>query len=73
MKTHLRHLPEICVLAAAIVSVPMLQGCLSHSKVETGNVSLGQQLQDLEKAHQNGTINDKEYQDLRKSIMKKYK
>lgn len=61
-------------LATALGAIPIMPGCVSKTtRVETGGVSLGQQLQDLDKAHQNGTINDKEYQQLRKSLMEKYK
>jgi cytochrome c-type biogenesis protein CcmI len=73
MKTDRKILPVLVLLAAAIVSFPLLQGCVSSSKVQTVNVSLGQQLEDLKKAHENGTISDKEYERLRKDIMKKYK
>jgi hypothetical protein len=73
MKTDLKILPVLVVLAAAIMAVPLLPGCVSSSKVQNSNVSLGQQLEDLRKAHENGTISDKEYDRLRKDIMKKYK
>ena len=63
----------LAVLGPALLGFPLVQGCVSHSKVETPSASVGQQLQDLEKAHQNGTINDKEYEQLRKAIIKKNK
>jgi outer membrane murein-binding lipoprotein Lpp len=73
MNTDRKLLPMLCVLAAVVIATPLLQGCISTSKIENPSVSLGQQLQDLEKAHQNGTISDKEYKELRKSIINKYK
>jgi hypothetical protein len=73
IETGRKLLPVLGMLAAAIVAVPLLQGCISSSKVQTANVTLGQQLEDLKKSHENGTISDKEYERLRKDIMKKYK
>jgi outer membrane murein-binding lipoprotein Lpp len=74
MNTHRKNPLGLCLLGAAILATSLLSGCVSKTtKVETGNISLGQQLQDLEKAHQNGTISDKEYKELRKSIIDKYK
>ena len=74
MNTHHKTTLSIYPLGVALVAALLGPGCVSKStKIETGNVSLGQQLQDLEKAHQGGTISDKEYQQLRKSIIDKYK
>jgi hypothetical protein len=72
--THWKNLLRLGPFAAAILAASLWSGCVSKStKIETGNVSLGQQLQDLEKAYKSGTINEKEYQELRKSIIDKYK
>jgi hypothetical protein len=72
--THWSRALALGLLVALLVPAPLWSGCVHKTtKVETGSVSLGQQLQDLEKAHQNGTISDKEYQQLRKSLINKYK
>jgi hypothetical protein len=60
---------------AGIVSVVFLlvmnSGCGS-TKVSTENTaSVGQQLLDLQKAHDQGLVSDKEYEKLRKAIVKK--
>jgi hypothetical protein len=74
MNTHRRNPLGVYLLGVALAAALLGPGCVSKStKIETGNVSLGQQLEDLEKAHQKGTINDKEYKELRKSIIEKYK
>lgn len=44
------------------------------AKVETqSNVSLGQELTDLDKAYKDGVITEKEYEKVKKEILKKYK
>ncbi len=73
MKMNQKMWATLCVLMAAVVAAPLWQGCASSARVENSSVSLGQQLQDLEKAHQSGTISDKEYEQLRKSLIKKYR
>lgn len=61
-------------LLAALAIASLVPGCVSKTtKVENGSVSLGQQLQDLDKAKQTGAINEKEYQKLRKALIEKYK
>lgn len=48
-----------------------LTGCGSSTKVtNTSQLSVGQQLNDLENARQRGIITDKEYAKLRKAIIK---
>ncbi len=48
-----------------------LTSCFSSSKVLSKNeASVGQQLTDLEKARQQGIIDDKEYLKLKKAIIK---
>lgn len=46
-------------------------GAKLESQVNTQ--TLGQQLIDLEKAHKEGVIDEKEYQKAKASLMKKYK
>lgn len=58
-----------CILLASI-ALP-LTGCGSSTKVtNTSQLSVGQQLNDLENARQRGIITDKEYAKLRKAIIK---
>lgn len=65
------------ILAAEMISVALLlvfnAGCGStkiHTQTNT-NSSVGQQLLDLQKAHEQGLINDQDYEKLRKTIIKK--
>lgn len=48
-----------------------LTGCISTSKVQSADSSVGQQLMDLDRAYRQGIVNEKEYQRLRKAIIKK--
>ena len=48
----------------------VLPGCVSHSKVQTNSASVGQQLQDLEKSYKDGIITQKEYERLKKALIK---
>ena len=65
-KTHI----TTCALLAAILAVSVLPGCVSHSKVQTNSASVGQQLQDLEKSYKDGIITQKEYERLKKALIK---
>jgi hypothetical protein len=51
-------------------------GCLGggngKTKVETTTTTLGQELSDLQKAHESGAIDDKQYEKARKELLKKY-
>jgi hypothetical protein len=59
--------------AALLAFSAGVSGCFSSSKVNSSNErSAGQQLTDLDQAHRQGIINDKEYARLRKAIIKKY-
>ena len=53
-------LTALCLGAAA---------CGSSAKVESTNVSVGQELQDLEEARDQGLITESEYQKQRQKIM----
>jgi hypothetical protein len=66
-----KHFPLLAVLMAGIIAVPLLPGCRSTSTVQTQSVSVGQQLQDLEKAYKDGTIDKKQYEKLKKAIIRK--
>jgi hypothetical protein len=59
----------VCLVLVLVLST----GCGS-TKVSTQtntNASVGQQLMDLQKAHDQGLINDKEYNKLKEAIIKK--
>ena len=52
-------------------------GCLggggsSKQTVETTTTTLGQELSDLQKAHESGAIDDKQYEKAKKEVLKKY-
>jgi hypothetical protein len=54
-------------------------GCLgggtsSKTQVQstTTTTTLGQELQDLQKAHESGAIDDKQYEKAKKELLKKY-
>jgi len=53
----------------------VLNGCGSSTKTEikqAPQTTLGQELMDLDKAHKEGIITDKEYEKKKKDIMKRY-
>jgi hypothetical protein len=60
-------------LTAVNLALSLLPGCASrHTTVQNQQTaSVGQQLQDLDKAYKEGTINQQEYEKLRKAIIKK--
>ena len=73
-------IPMITVISAAI----LCSGCLSlrfggggrktttENKSETYNVTLGQQLIDLQKARDAGIISDREYKEQKKKLLRNY-
>jgi hypothetical protein len=72
MKTrnHIKTLITTCALVAATLAMSLLPGCVSHSKVQSNSASVGQQLQDLEKSYKDGIISQKEYERLKKALIK---
>ena len=72
MKTsnHVKTLIITCALIAATLAVSLLPGCVSSSKTQNSSASVGQQLQDLEKSYNDGIITKKEYDRLKKAIIK---
>jgi len=56
-------------VATTILATATLAGCGSSAKVETAPVSVGQHLQDLEKARNDGLLTEAEYQQQRKKIL----
>jgi len=61
------------ILIGLVLAV-FLCGCVAGIGTETTKLpSVGQELIDLKKARDEGAINDEEYVDLKKKIMKKRK
>lgn len=61
--------PKICLFLAFTLCA---SGCFNDNeerRVVLGDVSLGDQLIDLKKAHEAEAISDKEYQQLRKGLI----
>ena len=58
------------VLTSAVLALTLLPGCVSTHKVEPQSASVGQQLQDLDKSYKDGLITQKEYEKLKKAIIK---
>jgi len=55
---------------ATLCSIAMLAGCGGNEVVRpTVNVSVGQQLIDLKKAHAAGALSDKEYERQRRQLI----
>jgi len=63
--------PETLLLMGALL-LAVHTGCGSTKVESQTNSSVGQQLMDLEKAHDQGIITDKEYEKLKKAIVKKH-
>lgn len=55
--------------SAAFVVATLLVGCGSSAKVDNQSVSVGQQLQDLDKARDAGLLTESEYQSQRRKIL----
>ncbi len=61
----------IGALAATVLALSLLPGCGGGTTVRQGNqASVGQQLQDLDKAYKDGVITQKEYEKLKKALIK---
>ena len=65
---------KMCPMAAKFLGLlPVLLligGCVSSSEIKSPQSSVGQQLMDLQHAYQKGIISEKEYDRLRKAIIK---
>ena len=64
------------LLAIVVASFLAFSGCGGGgAKVQSTSTSttMGQELQDLDKARQQGLINDSEYEKAKKEILKRYK
>ncbi len=65
----------VFIVIVLLVTSLGLSGCgrKSTATVKTTSVTLGQELVDLQQAYEKGIISEKEYNDLKKKAMKKYK
>ena len=68
---------KVGVVALVIFTIVMgglFVGCSGGStNVQQSSTTLGQELTDLEAAHEKGLLTEKEYKKAREKIMKKYK
>ena len=62
----------VIFMAMALSGLSGCGGGGAEIKHQSYPVTLGQELEDLEKAHQQGLLNDKEYKKIRKEIIKRY-
>jgi len=63
--------PDLALFGIAVILLTIHTGCGSTKVESRTDSSVGQQLLDLEKAHDQGIITDKEYEKLKKNIVKK--
>ena len=65
----------VFIVIVLLVTSLGLSGCgrKTTATVETTSTTLGQELVDLQQAYEKGIISEKEYEDLKKKAMKKYK
>lgn len=64
----------IAVVVFTIVMGGLFVGCGGGgARVQQSNVSLGQELTDLQTAREKGIITEKEYEKAKKELLKKYK
>lgn len=64
----------IAVVVFTIVMGGLFVGCGGGgAQVQQSNVSLGQELTDLQTAREKGIITEKEYEKAKKELLKKYK
>ena len=62
-----------CVLLIFAAAVVGCGGGGAKMETTTTTVTLGQQLMDLDKAHKEGAMSDKEYSKAKKALLDKYK
>ena len=65
----------VLILIGLLFASFSLTGCGRKQKttVTTNTTTLGQELVDLQQAYEKGIISEKEYNDLKKKAIKKYK
>jgi uncharacterized membrane protein len=71
----MKKLGLLLIVGLVILSVGLTSGCgrKQTTTVQSTNTTLGQELVDLQQAYEKGIITEKEYNDLKKQAMKKYK
>lgn len=71
----MKRLGILVIVAMVIVSVGLTTGCgrKQTTTVQSSSTTLGQELVDLQEAYEKGIITEKEYNDMKKKAMKKYK
>ena len=71
---HFTKVPVIVVLIFTIVMGGLFVGCGGGgAQVQQTSTTLGQELTDLQAAHEKGIITDKEYNKAKKDLLKKYR
>ena len=70
----MKRLLTLFIVALVVVNMG-LTGCgrKQTTTVQSTSTTLGQELVDLQQAYEKGIITEKEYNDLKKKAMKKYK
>jgi hypothetical protein len=72
MRMKTRIIPCLALAAGVVLAGAVLPGCASRTTVTSNqNASVGKQLQDLDKAYKDGIIDQKEYERLKKALIKK--
>ncbi len=66
----LRFAIRALLVAVACLALVPATGCYSSSRINN-QASVGQQLQDLEKSYRDGIITQKEYERLKKALVRK--
>jgi hypothetical protein len=72
----MKKISSLIIAALLILSVGMTAGCggrRATANVQANTTTLGQELIDLQQAYEKGIISEKEYNDLKKKAVKKYK
>ena len=71
----MKRLGILVIVALVVASVGLTTGCgrKQTTTVQSSSTTLGQELVDLQQAYEKGIISEKEYNDLKKQAMKKYK
>jgi hypothetical protein len=74
MDTLLKTLHVRCLAAILAGSLAILSGCGGGGATYkvTGDKTLGQELQDLQQSYEKGIITQKQYEDSKKDLIKKY-
>ena len=71
----MKKIGTLIIAVLLILTVGLTTGCgrKATATVETSSTTLGQELVDLQQAYEKGIITEKEYNDLKKKAIKKYK